>query len=90
MNLMTVATAATNWCPSIPVPAENQDSHRNASEEPAAVLLEIRRMPIEFLHEADEACGICRLRIFVRTPTSIPRAADGRQDASRHSSEKAR
>jgi len=49
MNLMTGGQLPQQLVPEHPVPAENQDSHRNASEEPAAVLLEIRRMPIEFL-----------------------------------------
>jgi len=49
MNLMTAAQLPQQLVLEHSVAAENQDSHRNASEGTAVVFLEIRRMPIEFL-----------------------------------------
>jgi hypothetical protein len=49
MNLMMGAQLPQQLVPEHPVAAENQDSHRDDSEDTVAAFLAIRRMPIEFL-----------------------------------------
>jgi hypothetical protein len=63
MNLMMGAQLPQQLVPEHPVAAENQDSHRKASEGTAAttVFLEIRRMPIEFLPYGRRGLRHCRL-----------------------------